>query len=141
MVRAASANEQVVLDLFAAISAKAYDQAAGLLDQEVGWTLMLVGMAGAGTHTGKAAVLRNLIAGAGQIFRKGAPKTVVETIVSAGDFVMAETRGTGERFDGLAYHNRYARAFELRQSLVFRVRDYTDSLYVSQFFDPPGGAG
>jgi hypothetical protein len=134
-VQASNASERTVLDLFASINAKSYEQAVGLLHEEISWTLMLVGMEGAGMHTGRDAVLRNVIAGAAGFFREGDPKSQVTSIVSSGDFVMAETHGTGKRFDGLPYDNHYAWAIELRDGLIFRVREYMDSLYVSKFFD------
>jgi len=46
-----------------------------------------------------------------------------------------ETLSTGERADGRPYDNRCAWAFELRGGRIPNVREYTDSLYVAEFFD------
>jgi ketosteroid isomerase-like protein len=133
MVRATNANEQTVLDLFAALSAKDPAAFAVCLDDEVSWTIMLVDMPGAGPHHGREAVTRNVLEAAGGAFRPGDPKVEVASIVSAGDRVMAETRGSGERADGLAYRNLYAWAFEMRGGRVLRAREYMDSLYIAGF--------
>ena len=65
------------------------------------------------------------------MFAPGDPKTTVHTIASSGDFVMCESRGQGKLQDGRTYDNRYAWAIELKDGLVYRIREYMDSHHVS----------
>jgi len=135
MVNAATPNEQVVLDLFASMNAQDHAWTKSLLHEEIAWTAMVVGLPGSGTKQGKDSVLRDLLAFPSSVFRPGYPKAEVDRILSSGDFVMAETRTTGEHLDGRVYNNNYAWAVELRDGLVFSVRHYFDSLYAAQFFN------
>jgi ketosteroid isomerase-like protein len=128
----ASINERVIRSLFAHLSDKDFASALALLREDVSWTLMFDGASD--PHVGHAAVLANVFAGATTMFRPGDPRIIVDAVVAAGDRVMAETRGTGERHDGAPYRNRYAWAFELRDGKVQSAREYMDSLYVSRFF-------
>ena len=78
-------------------------------------------------------MLHLLVGGASRTFREGDPKVHVDSIVSAGDFVMAETRGSGARADGHPYHNVYAFAFEMRDARILNAREYMDTLYAARF--------
>lgn len=135
MVQASNVNEELVLNLFASMSAKDLAKAESYLHDEITWTLMLADVPGSGPHRGREAVVKNILTGGQDIFREGDPKVHVDSIVSSGDFVMAETHGSGSRVDGLPYKNTYAWALELRDGQVYKVREYMDSLYVSKFFD------
>ena len=68
------------------------------------------------------------------MFVPGDPKTVVDTIVSSGDFVMCESRGIGKLADGREYSNRYAWVVVLKDGLVHTIREYMDSHYVATLF-------
>ena len=68
------------------------------------------------------------------MFAPGDPKTTVHTIASNGDFVMCESRGLGKLADGRTYDNRYAWALELKDGLVWRIREYMDSHYIATLF-------
>ena len=135
MLRSANANEETVLNLFSSMSAKDLPRAATYLHADISWTLMLADVPGRGPHLGREAVMKNILAGGRGIFREGDPKVHVDSIVSAGDFVMAETHGSGARVDGRPYNNTYAWAIEMHDGKVFKVREYMDSLYVARFFD------
>ncbi len=134
MVKAATPNEQIVLDLLNSVSLKDNAATARLLHDEVVWTPMVVGLKGSGSHIGKAAVLRGLLAFPSRTFRPGDPTAAVDRVASSGDFVMAESRTTGVHLDGRVYENTYAWAVELRGGLAFRVRHYFDSFHAARFF-------
>lgn len=134
MVAATNANEQVVIDFFAALSSGDLGLVAALLHEDMSWTTMISDIPGAGRHDGRDNVLENFLAPVRGMFRPGDPKVHVDALVAAGDRVMAETHATGARADGHPYHNRYAWAFELRDGKILTVREYMDSLYVARFF-------
>lgn len=134
MAQAANRNEQIVLDLFASMNAKDHGWTARLLHDDIAWTAMVVGLPGSGTKRGKEMVVRDLLAFPSTVFRPGDPVAEVDRIVSAGDFVMAETRTRGEHQDGRVYTNHYAWAVELRDGLIIAVRHYFDSFNAQQFF-------
>lgn len=133
-VQARTTCEQTVLDLFASMSAKDRIAVAALLDAQIEWTLMLVDSPAAGPHVGLQAVLQLVMDGPSAVFRHGDPQVHVRTIISCGDFVMAETEGRGERIDGRPYRNRYAWAIELSGGRIRKVREYMDTAYAGDFY-------
>jgi ketosteroid isomerase-like protein len=68
------------------------------------------------------------------MFVPGDPKTTVNKILSDGDYVMCESRAIGKLPDGRVYDNHYAWAFELKDGLVWRIREYMDSHYIANLF-------
>jgi uncharacterized protein len=72
------------------------------------------------------------------LFVAGDPKTTVDRMVSTGDTVMCESRGSGKLRDGRAYNNRYAWSIDVRDGRIFAIREYMDSHYVATLFG--GGA-
>jgi ketosteroid isomerase-like protein len=72
------------------------------------------------------------------LFVSGDPKTTVDRMVSTGDNVMCESRGSGKLRDGREYNNRYAWSIDVRDGRIFAIREYMDSHYVATLFG--GGA-
>jgi uncharacterized protein len=135
MVSASNSSERVVLSFFEALSSGDLEKTAGWLCEDLSWTAMITGVPGAGRHEGREHVMQHFIGPVRGMFKPGDPKVHVDSIVSAGDFVMAETHATGNRADGRVYDNRYAWAFEMRAGRIAHIREYMDSLYVARFFD------
>ena len=135
MVRAANANEQLVIDFFDTLSTGDLDKLSGYLDESLSWTTMISEIPGAGRHEGRDNVLQNFLAPVRGTFREGDPKVHIDGLVSSEDRVMAETHATGEHANGRPYNNRYAWAFELREGKILNIREYMDSIYVARFFD------
>jgi ketosteroid isomerase-like protein len=55
-------------------------------------------------------------------------------MVSTGDTVMCESRGSGKLRDGRQYNNRYAWSIDVRDGRIFAIREYMDSHYVATLF-------
>lgn len=135
MTTASNANEQLIIDFFAALSTGDLEETATFLCEDMSWTAMITDVPGAGRHDGRDNVLHNFIGPVRSAFKPGDPQVHVDSLVSSGSKVMAETRATGQRKDGRVYDNKYAWAFELRDGRILHIREYMDSLYVARFFN------
>lgn len=129
MVKAKSPNEQTVIDFFESLSSGDLERLRPYIGPETTWTPMVQGVPGAGTHRGNA-ILDEFLAPVRGLFVAGDPKVHVDSIISAGDIVMCETRGVGTLSNGRPYNNLYAWAFQVRNGRIDAIREYMDSHYV-----------
>ncbi|MDR2216359.1 MAG: nuclear transport factor 2 family protein [Nevskiaceae bacterium] len=133
-VAAKTAQEQTVLDFFRILSTGELEAIRKTLHPQAQWLPMVENIPGAGVYEPRDVIVDQFLAPVRGMFAPGDPKTTVDTIVSAGDFVMVESRGLGKLADGRAYNNRYAWALEVRDGLIYRIREYMDSHYVATLF-------
>lgn len=127
-------QEQIVLDFFRILSSGELEAIRATLHPDAEWRPMVENIPGAGVHGPRDYIVDQFLAPVRGMFAPGDPKTTVNTIASAGDFVMCESRGLGKLADGRTYDNRYAWALELKDGLVYRIREYMDSHYVATLF-------
>ena len=127
-------QEQVVLDFFRILSTGDLEAIRRTLHPDAEWRPMVENIPGAGTYGPRDVIIDTFLAPVRGMFAPGDPKTTVNTLASAGDFVMCESRGLGKLADGRTYDNRYAWALELKDGLVYRIREYMDSHYVATLF-------
>ena len=127
-------QEQIVLDFFRILSSGELEAIRATLHPEAEWRPMVENIPGAGVNGPRDYIVDEFLAPVRGMFAPGDPKTTVNTIVSSGDFVMVESRGLGKLSDGRTYDNRYAWALELKDGLVYRIREYMDSHYVATLF-------
>ncbi|MCC7461158.1 MAG: nuclear transport factor 2 family protein [Gammaproteobacteria bacterium] len=127
-------QEQIVLDFFRILSSGDLEAIRKTLHPDAEWRPMVENIPGAGVHGPRDAIVDQFLAPVRGMFAPGDPKTTVNTLASAGDFVMCESRGLGRLADGRTYDNRYAWAVEIRDGLVYRIREYMDSHYVATLF-------
>jgi ketosteroid isomerase-like protein len=127
-------QEQVVLDFFRILSSGDLEAIRKTLHPDAEWRPMVENIPGAGVHRPRDYIVDQFLAPVRGMFAPGDPKTTVNTIASAGDFVMCESRGLGKLADGRTYDNRYAWAVELKDGLVYRIREYMDSHYIATLF-------
>jgi ketosteroid isomerase-like protein len=130
-------QEQIVLDFFRILSSGELEAIRKTLHADAEWRPMVENIPGAGVHGPRDFIVDQFLAPVRGMFAPGDPKTTVHTIASSGDLVMCESRGLGKLQDGRTYDNRYAWAIELKDGLVYRIREYMDSHYVATLF----GAG
>ncbi|MET0280013.1 MAG: nuclear transport factor 2 family protein [Steroidobacteraceae bacterium] len=131
---ARTAQEQLVLDFFRILSSGELEAIRATLHPEAQWRPMVENIPGAGVHGPRDYIVDQFLGPVRGMFAPGDPKTTVHSIVSAGDFVMCESRGLGKLADGRIYDNRYAWALELKDGLVYRIREYMDSHYIATLF-------
>src|SRR5580658_6405166 len=108
MVTARTPQEQLVLDFFRVLSTGDLEAIRATLHPDATWRPMVEGF---------LAPVRGM-------FMPGDPKTTVDRMVSAGDTVMCESRGTGTLRDGRSYNNRYAWSIDVRDGTIFAIREY-----------------
>lgn len=135
MPQASNENERVVLNFFATLSTGDLEAVRVLLHENATWKPMVNDIPGAGTHVGRKGIVDEFLMPVRGMFKPGDPKIVVNTIASNGPLVITETMGLGTVADGRPYENRYCWAFEIKDGLVFAIREYMDSLYVSRLFE------
>ena len=135
-VTARTPQEQTVIDFFAILSTGELEAIRKTLHAEASWQPMVEGVPGAGVHGPRDVIVDQFLAPVRGLFKAGDPKTTLRSIVSHGDFVMCESVGQGLLSDGRTYSNRYAWAVELRDGLVYAIREYMDSHYVATLFAP-----
>ena len=133
-VVAKTPQEQIVLDFFRILSSGELEPIRKTLHRDAEWRPMVENIPGAGVHGPRDYIVDQFLAPVRGMFAPGDPKTTVHSIVSAGDFVMCESRGLGKLADGRTYDNRYAWAIELKDGLVYRLREYMDSHYIATLF-------
>jgi hypothetical protein len=127
-------QEQIVLDFFRILSSGELEAIRRTLHPDAEWRPMVENIPGAGVHGPRDYIVDQFLAPVRGMFAPGDPKTTVNSIVSSGDFVMVESRGLGKLADGRTYDNRYAWALELKDGLVYRIREYMDSHYIATLF-------
>ena len=127
-------QEQIVLDFFRILSSGELEAIRRTLHPDAEWRPRVENIAGAGVHRPRDYIVDQFLAPVRGMFAPGDPKTTVHTIASNGDFVMCESRGLGKLADGRTYDNRYAWALELKDGLVWRIREYMDSHYIATLF-------
>ena len=135
MPRANNESEQVVLNFFATLSTGDLEAVRLLLHENATWKPMVNDIPGAGTHVGRRGIVDDFLTPVRGMFKPGDPKIIVNTLASNDPLVISETLGRGTLADGRPYENRYCWAFEIKDGLVFAIREYMDSLYVSRLFE------
>lgn len=133
-VAARTPQEQVVIDFFRILSTGEAEPIRAALHPQATWKPMVENIPGAGTYGPRDNIVDDFLVPVRGMFQPGDPKTTVDTIVSHGDFVMVESHGVGKLQDGRDYFNRYAWAVEVKDGLIFAIREYMDSHYVAVLF-------
>jgi ketosteroid isomerase-like protein len=96
------------------------------------WTPMAkTGIPGAGVHRGRKGIVDEFLAPVRGLFVDGDPKNSIENIFGKGVFVLVETHGTGTFRNGREYDNRYAWIIEIRDDMIFAIREYMDTAYIA----------
>jgi uncharacterized protein len=134
---AKTSQEQKVLDFFRILSSGELEAIRATLHPDAEWRPMVRDIPGAGVHRPRDYIVDQFLAPVRGMFVPGDPKTTVHSIVSSGDLVMVESHALGKLPDGRTYDNHYAWALELKDGLVYRIREYMDSHYIATLF---GGA-
>lgn len=134
MTKADNPNEQVILDFFDAFAHSDRERIRKLLHPDAVWEQMSRSMPGAADYRGQEAIVDNLL---NKIFgafdTPPGTRVVLNTLLSKGDLVVAETESREFSRDGRAYNNLYCWVFKVRDGRVAVVREYFDSNYVIQF--------
>jgi ketosteroid isomerase-like protein len=127
----AEKNEDLVRSFFAVLSTGELENIRKTLHPDASWTPMVKDVPGAGIHQPRDVIVDEFLAPVRGLFEDGDPKTTVNNIFCKGDTVCAETRAVGKLRNGNVYDNQYCWVIEIRDGLVFAIREYMDSQYVN----------
>lgn len=124
-------NEQLVRNFFAVLSTGALENIRKTLHPEASWTPMVKDVPGAGVHQPRDVIVDEFLAPVRGLFEDGDPKVEIHNIFCKGDTVCAETRAIGKLKNGNTYDNLYCWVIEIRDDLIYALREYMDSQYVN----------
>lgn len=124
-------NEQLVRNFFAILSTGELENIRATLHPEASWTPMVKNVPGAGVHQPRDVIVDEFLAPVRGMFEDGDPKTTINNIFCKGNLVCAETRATGKLRNGNVYDNLYCWVIEVRDDLIFAIREYMDSEYTN----------
>ena len=125
-------NKQVVLDFYEAGARGDIDACFALLADGISWT-NIGSTKFSGTYTGKQAIAEDLL---GPLFGqlKAGISSRVERLTAEGDTVVAQTSGTAETLDGVAYNNTYCQVMRIRDGQIAAVMEYMDTALIDAVF-------
>ncbi|MEI9887696.1 MAG: nuclear transport factor 2 family protein [Rhizomicrobium sp.] len=99
---------------------------------DASWTPMAkTGIPGAGVHRGRKGIVDEFLAPVRGLFVEGDPKNTIENLFGKGAVVAVETHGTGTFRNGRSYDNRYAWIVEIKDDMIFAIREYMDTAYIA----------
>jgi hypothetical protein len=86
---------------------------------------------GMGTHRGRVGIVDEFLAPVRGLFVDGDPQNEIVSLIGKGDLVAVETHGTGTFRNGRPYDNRYAWIVEIRDGMIYAIREYMDTAYIA----------
>jgi ketosteroid isomerase-like protein len=108
-----------------------FDAVRPLCHPEITWDVRVRGVPGAGVHRGCDAIFA-VIGPVRALFAAGSPTLNILSLTSKHGLVTVESQAGGRLADGRPYDNRYVMVFEVKDGLVYALREYMDSYYVHQ---------
>ena len=123
-------NEQIVRTFFEVLSTGHLENIRKTLHPDASWTPMVKDVPGAGVHAPRDVIVDQFLAPVRGIFEDGDPKTTIDNIFAKGNQVCVESRGQGKLRNGNFYNNQYCWVIEIKDGLVWKIREYMDSHYV-----------
>lgn len=126
----AEQNEAIVRKFFDVLSTGHLENIRKTLHPEASWTPMVKNVPGAGVHKPRDVIVDEFLAPVRGLFEDGDPKVKVNNIFCKGNLVCAETRALGKMKNGNTYDNLYCWVVEVRDGLIYALREYMDSAYI-----------
>jgi len=126
----AEQNEQIVRNFFTVLSTGHLENIRKTLHADASWTPMVKSVPGAGVHAPRDVIVDKFLAPVRGLFEDGDPKTTIDNIFAKGNVVCVESRGRGKLRNGKVYDNQYCWVIEVKDGLVWKIREYMDSHYV-----------
>lgn len=123
-------NESLVQQFFETLGSGDLEALRPLLHPDASWIPMVKNVPGAGVHAPRDTIIDEFLAPVRGIFEDGDPKVIIKNIFAKGSVVCAETKGEGQLRNGNTYDNQYCWVIEIKDDLIFIIREYMDSHYV-----------
>ncbi len=133
MAETESGNEQLVRRFFEeGLNSDDLEKMRAFFHPDATWTPMAKpGIPGAGVHRGRKGIVDEFLGPVRGLFADGDPQNTIENIFGKGAFVAVETHGTGTFRNGRDYDNRYAWIVEIRDDIIYAIREYMDTAYIA----------
>lgn len=125
-------NKQVVLDFFEAGARGDMEACFALLADDISWTNIGTTKF-SGTYVGKQEITEKLL---GPLFGqlKAGIVSRIEQLTAECDIVVAQTSGSAETVDGIAYNNSYCQVIRIRDGKIAAVKEYMDTAQIDSVF-------
>jgi ketosteroid isomerase-like protein len=120
-------EEQLIRSFFTTLSAGDLDRLGAFFDESSTWTISARDIAGAGTHTGREAIIEGFLRPVRGLFEPGQPRVEVTRVLVDGDVLAVEAAGRGRLLNGNEYDNHYAYVIELDGSTIRSLTEYMDT--------------
>ncbi len=129
-------NETLVCEFFATLGTGDFAKVKTLLSPDATWTVMPIAVPGSGAHHGPTGIVDDFLAPLrATLFEPNSMRGVINSLLSKGTLVAAETQAYGRLQNGKDYHNRYVFMFEVIDDKITAVREYMDSHYVMKILE------
>ena len=129
-------NEALVCEFFATLGTGDFAKLKTLLDPDATWTVMPIAVPGSGAHHGPKGIVDDfLVPLRATLFEPNSMRGAMNSLLSKGSLVAAETQAFGRLQNGKDYHNYYVFMFEVIDNKIAAVREYMDSHYVMESLD------
>jgi len=128
-----SVNENIVRRFFEeGLNSDNLEKMRAFFHPDATWTPMAkTNIPGMGTHRGRTGIVDEFLAPVRGLFADGDPQNEIISLIGKGDLVAVETHGTGKFKNGRDYDNRYAWIVEIRDGMIFAIREYMDTAYIA----------
>jgi ketosteroid isomerase-like protein len=134
MSESESRNEALVRRFFEeALNSGDLEKMRPYFHPDATWTPMAKAgsIPGAAVHRGRKGIVDEFLGPVRGLFVDGDPKNRIENMFGKGDHVLVETHGTGTFRNGRAYDNRYAWIVQIRDDMIYAIREYMDTAYIA----------
>jgi len=128
----AEENRKIVEQFYAASNSGDMDTCFGLIADDIKWT-NIGSTSLSGTYHGKAELQEKLL---GPLFGrlKQGIHTTVYRLIAENDYVVAQTTGTAETWEGKPYNNDYCWIIRIRDGQFAEVTEYMDTELITAVF-------
>ena len=125
------ANKDVVRRFFATLSSGDMQALAGFFDERSTWG---IGFAeDPAVRTGPQEIVHDFLVPIREgLFEPANPKVAIVNLWADGDWVIAETVGTGPMLNGNTYRNVYAFVLRVEGQVIREMREYMDTAYAAK---------
>jgi uncharacterized protein len=125
------ANKELVRRFFATLSSGDLQGVAGFFDERSTWGIGLAG--DPSVRTGPREIVDDFLVPIREgLFEPANPKVHIENLWADGDWVIAETVGTGPMLNGNQYSNVYAFVLRIEGDVILEMREYMDTAYAAR---------
>ena len=131
----AESNEALARRFFDTVNAEDLEGLKPMFHPDATWTPMTqMEIPGAAVHRGRVGIVDEFLKPVRGLFVGKDPQNQINSLVAQGNLVALETHGTGKLTNGKTYDNRYCWSVEIKDGMIFAIREYMDTAYLQSLF-------